>query len=307
MLDPYVQNLLAEPFGATPTATPQTKSAFETKTAAINVTPTSESTYNISEIKEDALWLSKKAGIDEISALRLTVLEYQTRPYAQLLGDFSPEEAASLHEAGGNINTETSNLVPRKLLSDGLLSETQQSEANPQTNRRQRSLQIHLSERKHFLACAQLFLQTAITVTKQDSCSIGEGKGGKSADSLIARLGKIIIKSPGKKDLGYRETILKCVDSFEKTINGLSRGSGWLDQGDLQDALEIEWFTSQLFESIHLLEALLWLVQAEGRDQLQTSSVVLGWFRLVKQYDFFEQLSSVSALNCTNCRAFSII
>ena len=77
--DTQVQKLLARPFHPFSFTQSNTKAAFETKTAAINVAPTSNCEYDINKIKEDALWLSKEAQIDEVSALRIIVLEYQSR------------------------------------------------------------------------------------------------------------------------------------------------------------------------------------------------------------------------------------
>ena len=63
----------------------KSKSELETLTSAINVTPTPNSRYSVKEIKEDVLWLSEAVQIDELQSLRLTLLEWQSRPARQAL------------------------------------------------------------------------------------------------------------------------------------------------------------------------------------------------------------------------------
>ena len=63
----------------------KSKSELEALTSAINVTPTPNDRYVIKEMKEDALWLSEVVRIDELQSLRLTLLEWQSRPARQAL------------------------------------------------------------------------------------------------------------------------------------------------------------------------------------------------------------------------------
>ncbi|KAI9742239.1 MAG: hypothetical protein M1818_004139 [Claussenomyces sp. TS43310] len=291
LLDPYVKRLLAQPFDPFPAATQETKSAFETKTAAINVTPTTESTYNITEIKEDALWLSKKVKIDEISALRLVILEYQTRCASQLLHGFSPEEATSLQEAGGDLNTETSRLLAQTVLSNGMPAGDQSALFESQASTRCRILQIYLSERRHFLECIQIFLQAASSSHPHQPPGHRRARGNETDGALVDRLGEVLLTPVKQSGSGYGEMILSCIATTRKIIDDLGRGSGWFDQDDLQDSLEMDWFGSQLLQVVHVLEIMLCLIQAEGRGRPQSAAVALGWCKLVKQYDFFEQFS----------------
>lgn len=53
-------------------------------------------------MKEDALWLSGKAQIDETSALRVVVVECQSRAAARLSAPFSEDELINIRETAGN-------------------------------------------------------------------------------------------------------------------------------------------------------------------------------------------------------------
>src|SRR4051812_10228726 len=93
--------LLSESLKPFPSPSAKSKSEFDSKTAAIHVETNGQSSFNLQEIKADALWLSEKAGIDEIAALRIAVLEWQDRPATRLNLGFSSEEATSLQSATG--------------------------------------------------------------------------------------------------------------------------------------------------------------------------------------------------------------
>jgi nuclear pore complex protein Nup188 len=140
---PTVRALLARPFDSSP-PTAQTKSVFETKTSAINVTPSSDARYDIKQLKEDALWLSASAKIDEVSALRIVVQECQARTTAKLLGRFSEAELASIRESAGD--SKFSSPVTASLLSRGADITELQVDFVTDDNRRQRILFPGVSE-----------------------------------------------------------------------------------------------------------------------------------------------------------------
>lgn len=73
------------------------KSAFDEKTLPINVTQSVNGKYNLEEMKKDALWLSKETDIEELEALRVTIVEWQDRAAAQLsLATASTKNAVSI-------------------------------------------------------------------------------------------------------------------------------------------------------------------------------------------------------------------
>ncbi|KAG4218397.1 hypothetical protein PC116_g33123, partial [Phytophthora cactorum] len=114
LTDPLVQSFFTQPGSAfdPPSDKSPHNAAFVKKTAAIQVTPAPNDKYDINTIKEDALWLSKNARINEIAALRVVVIEFQSRPRNQLLGPISNQDVASLREAAGASNAQTTNILP---------------------------------------------------------------------------------------------------------------------------------------------------------------------------------------------------
>jgi nuclear pore complex protein Nup188 len=124
--DHVALDLLKSPFRARSGPSSQSKAQFETLTSAIIVTPDDNRHYNISELKEDALWLSKEANIDEVAALRITMLEWQMRPITQLL--------------------------------NGASERNQSNEP-----RRKRLLRLHLSEELYLLKSSELLVREVVS------------------------------------------------------------------------------------------------------------------------------------------------
>lgn len=86
LADPLSKESLTTPFDPFSSAFADRKSQFDKRTSAINVTPNGGTgSYDIKVVKDDSLWLAKEAKIDEVSALRLVVLEHQARSKEQLL------------------------------------------------------------------------------------------------------------------------------------------------------------------------------------------------------------------------------
>lgn len=289
--EPYVLQLLGRPynpFSYTPNT--NTKSTFETKTAAINVTPTTKKEYDITEIKEDALWLSKEAEIDEVSALRLVVLEYQSRSAAQLQSDFSDEEIISLQEAAGNGNAELSNVLSRTRVAGAVLDEHAMN-FDSKDNRRLRALRLYLSERRYLLRCAGPFLQAALD-QRNDPVEESEHENGKKNDpTWIHNVGAKILATLEEASRGMHEYLIDSIRSLRDKFKALERGSGWLkDEGGRQD-LETDWLCNHIIEAVHTMEIIFRIL--DKRNHIPSSEAVLDWFRFSSIYGFFDQFEHV--------------
>jgi nuclear pore complex protein Nup188 len=294
--DPFVLQLLAQPYSPYSSSKTQAKSSFETKTAAINITPTTKGRYDISEIKEDALWLSKEAEIDELSALRLVVLEYQSRSPAQLLCDFSEEEALSLQEAAGN-GPETLSMVPIATLSSG------KPEAfHSQDSRRIRILHLYLAERQYLVKCTASLLQAGLD-------SIRNNGEGESADGTSSRqedkrrwvedIGGRVLKTVRQGGKTIQQFLINSIGSLKASFGGLDKGSGWFKQQGGQEDLEIEWLRSALIEAVHTMEIIFSVL--DFQNSLPSSESVTEWFKFVATFGFFDQFNSVC--NFEDCLA----
>ncbi|KAF2452972.1 nucleoporin subcomplex protein binding to Pom34-domain-containing protein [Lineolata rhizophorae] len=269
--------LLLQHFEPFPAPTPQTKSAFETKTAAINVTPTSNNGhYDITELKADALWLSKEAKIDEMAALRVTLLEWQHRPGAQLLSGFTEEEVLSVQDAAGTTSLQASTFLPRSSLlpaSAGTPWEAASEFSTPQ-RRHTRLLNTYLSERTHVLRVAEILLRMGtIDKEKKDKTPLGD-----ASKDFASRFEKWAEKSSGPS------ITTRYIDAVRARVERYDTGSGWFAAEGGNEQMEEHWGRCQVVEMIHLLQLLL--VHIDTDKGFPTSSEISAWTRFVEQYQF---------------------
>jgi nuclear pore complex protein Nup188 len=287
---PTVRALLARPFDSSP-PTAQTKSVFETKTSAINVTPSSDARYDIKQLKEDALWLSASAKIDEVSALRIVVQECQARTTAKLLGRFSEAELASIRESAGD--SKFSSPVTASLLSRGADITELQVDFVTDDNRRQRILLLYLSERRYFLECLKRLIQ-AYFIKNHLDLENERRQVLPVADDWLQRVGRGFVTADISKIEDFR---LQCLLSIRKNVESIGNGSGWYN-GERQE-LEVDSVRTHLTEATHTMEILFYMIYFD--DEFPTSGMILRWFELLRDCGFFDQFVMVSSLHQLLC------
>ncbi|KAH8820040.1 nucleoporin-like protein [Xylogone sp. PMI_703] len=280
LCDPETLDILAQPFNAFPKPSSQSKSAFERKTSAINVTPSSKAKFDIKEIKDDAQWLSKEADISEISALRVVIEECQSRPYAKLRGRFSEEELISIQEAAGD--NKASHVLPLSLLSSGLDVQTIKADFDSLDSRRARIVATYFSERRYILKCLETLLQRHLYRTAPQN----ERESRMGLDVFwIENIGERLWKKLSISD----EFLLNCVKHIRSCVESITAGSGiYKGEGGRED-LEMDWTGTQLAEATHAIEIVFQVVDTS--TDIQSSAVVLEWFQLVSQFGFFNDFA----------------
>ncbi len=276
--DKQVQQLLAKPYEPFSFTQSNTKATFDTKTSAVNVAPNDKSGYNVNEIKEDSLWLSKEVQIDEISALRIAVLEFQTRPASKLQSSFSGEEAMSLQTAAGNVNSESTNVLALTLASSANALNNQPKDAQGQ--RRLRTVQIYLSERQNLLACSKIIYHAGFR-QKDNS----EGDGVQDASWVESVAGEFLSAQNERPErfLHY------CVASLKSTFEKLDVGSGWFKSEGGREDIENQWLQGRITEAIHIME--IALVILDYRRDTRSPTNVHEWFQLMANFEFLDNFS----------------
>lgn len=286
---PEVTQLLSNPFQAFPEPTPQSKSAFETKTSAINVTPSSNTKHDIKQIKDDALWLSQTAKLDEISALRVVVEECQARPAARLLGPFSEEELIGIREAAGN--SRYSSPIPLSLLAQNVDPAAIRQEFEKEGHRRTRILQTYISERRHLLKCSERLLYAAF----QNSTHLQFTEGGRIGPEpekvvpWLATAGDAIFRKINPDN--ETELALRAITAIQKNVQLVESGSGWSEGSVGGEELEHDWAQTQVIEAIHNME-IVW-ISITYIITFPPSSLVLAWFQLQQACSFFSNFEMV--------------
>lgn len=289
--------ILARAFSPFQPPTSQTKSTFETKTSAINVAPSPHAPYDIKQIRDDTIWLSKEINIDEVSALRIVVLEWQTRPVVQLLHGDLEGEARYLNGGGDAGDFRASVFDPGSSIL--AKSTNQQKQSTTSTSfgesgaRRRRLLETYLSERRCILKCNEHL----IFVTLFESDNSSSSPEGQQSDRLtwLREAGANVLpswNSGGVSQAKQKHAVLEAVDALRARLEGVSKGCGWLQDEDRQEDIEVAWARSQILEMIHIMQIILHLL--DSSTELYEPSVILPWFRLMKDYEFYDSMQLVS-------------
>ncbi|KAH1598283.1 hypothetical protein KXX44_005657 [Aspergillus fumigatus] len=263
----------------------KTKADFESKTAAIHAETTAQASYDLKEIKADTLWLSQKAGIDEITALRITILEWQDRPAARLLARFTEEESTSLQSAAGIDNLRASLAGPA--LSEVLRQKAgDDSDFLSEENRRLRLRNLYLSERSHLLKTARKLLALSLHNSSQnDNAPPAPHVSGRIQS--LRKLGAAVFqeKSEGSE---WRSFVEACIKAIKDRLSALEGDGGWLGVAESSEAVENMWRTVLIEEVLHVTQMLFLQLQASA--EIPTAELLVSWLRVMGDYSFLESV-----------------
>lgn len=290
--------ILSSPFNPFKPPTPQTKSDFETKTAAINVTPAAHGQYEIDEIKQDTLWLSAQAGIDEISALRIVALEWQRRPEIQLLNGFSAEEVQGLQDAAGidNFQASVGGSYLSELLAPVRTLGADYSKFLSTEQRQLRLLDVYLGEKCFIVKVSQQLESAAFRQTlSARHRGLDRNSNGEEFHSpdWIEKLGKSVLEAQSFNPLKTRSNILvqQCINAIEARVRDLQSGSGFFKMEDGRIEVEGAWQTKVMEEMVLIMQTCVIRVQASY--EIITSTALLSWLRLMARCSFFDAFELV--------------
>lgn len=274
--DEYVNNLIQNPTKTFTTPSAQTKADFETKTAAINVVPAPNDQYDLAVIKEDALWLSKAANIDEVAALRIVVLEFQSRARSHLTGPLSTQDVTNIQEAAGVSDAQASSILALLNVSAVADAEATWAEFEKESSRRQRLLATYLSERRSFLSAADLlitFLYYSPTLLPQEVETL------RGAITL---------------DASAREELLpKYMSYLQDSVERSFAIPVTFPPPFVTDQLEVDWIRTAYAEATHAMSLIFQILDLHG-DTFVALDIVTQWYKFVDEFEFVEGLVGVS-------------
>ncbi|GMG05305.1 unnamed protein product [Aspergillus oryzae] len=288
---PESVQLLARCLDGFTSSSAKTKSDFESKTAAIHSETTAQASYNLKELKEDALWLSQKAGIDEISALRIAVLEWQNRPATRLLSGFSEEESTSLQSAAGVENFRMSLAGPSfaEIFSQKVGREDNASGFVSEESRRLRLRELYLSERTHIIKTARRSFALSL---RNDVNEPAPQMSEQKRSDLLCQLGATLFNDNLAGDK-CRTFIQACIKAIQGRLSALESDGGWLGLAESNEAVEDLWRTALVEEILHIVQILFLRLQSSA--ELPSADVFVSWLRLMGDYNFLETLQIVKS------------
>ncbi|KAJ5561674.1 hypothetical protein N7535_003864 [Penicillium sp. DV-2018c] len=282
---PEVAQLLSDGLKPFPPPSPKSKTEFESKTAAIHVETNGQSSFDLKEIKADALWLSQQAKIDEIAALRITILEWQNRPAKRLTSGFSSEEATSLQSAAGAENLRGSLAGPNFA---SLLSQTARSDGvqsfDKEDKRRLRLCEVYLSEASHIVKT----LRKLLILSLHDAISADSTAVGTSGRRLALRKCGTKILQGRSTGAGLNQFIQECISSVRSRLTSVKADGSWLDAVDSGEEIESIWRTNLVEEIVHIMQIMFH--QLHASMEVPEADLLLSWLELMAENSFLEQI-----------------
>jgi nuclear pore complex protein Nup188 len=284
--------ILSRPWKPFPDPSAQEKSKFESKTAPISVTPSSNGHYNLDEIKEDSLWLSKEAQISEYAALQLVAQEWQSRPTVQLLSGLTEEEALSVQEAAGITNLGASTFAPNSsILSAPLASRITQFDAPDQ--RRLRIIELYHSTCASIIRISQLLVSwgsvsqlRSQTIYGNDYHTICAGWIQELGHKITAAQGGGVAANSGAKALD------ECRQAAQKRCSSLEGGYEWNVGESIIEAASESWVVAQTTELLHILHLALAHADVNIKGFVPAATIE-DWLKFFLQCGFFREFPAV--------------
>ncbi|OAP57903.1 hypothetical protein AYL99_08641 [Fonsecaea erecta] len=263
----HTKDIFQSTFPSFPPPSPSSKTAFDSQISAI---PASlDGQFNRDELKEDALWLSKQANVEEQEALRLTILEWQYRSECRLREGFCQAEVASLKNALGP------DFVDRKIQGRGSLLERDEAIFNSRNARRTRLIRWHLEQEVMLLRIAKELLDVHLLPDTDDTSppqprrvSTNFGRRGRSALASDIENGVRLIRAQ---------------------LRNLESARPWgLNKSD-ENIKDVQHTAS--LQMISLALEILFL-RLRCSDEQPTSESILLWLQLMSSVGFFASFNS---------------
>jgi nuclear pore complex protein Nup188 len=271
------------------------KQAFETRTSAVQVTPTPNPKYDVKAIKEDAIWLSKNARVNLLAALRVVVIEFQSRPRSQLTGPISSQDVANLQEAAGATSAQTSTILPGLNLASTRDAADIQADFEKEESRRRRIFQTYLTERRYFSMSVD-YLFTLMLHEQLPSCPTTEATT-KIRNSCLEAYG-LTSQTPSAEAPArtYHALISQYFTIVADSIKSCEDITSVAEDQILHDdEMQLEWMKTFLAEAIHAMTVSYQLLDLSSQV-LVSAELVRQWFQFVGDTSFLEVLGAFDGL-----------
>ncbi|KAF2838335.1 hypothetical protein M501DRAFT_956769 [Patellaria atrata CBS 101060] len=275
-----------EPLQPFPANNQGSKQEFDAKTAVINIPQSGAGRFDINQIKEDALWLSAKAKLDEVISLRIAILEWQNRSKVRLLSGFTEEEVISVQDAAGTLNFGACTFLPGSSIITAPVQMNPDSSSS-QTQRRFRIWTLYLSERVHVIRVSEILFRIGFSSTRTENESIWK-------ENPLILIGRKLVDFIRPKSNIVNHTVSRYVQALRGCFENYEKGCG-IDTGpDENIDFESIWRQTQILIVIHLLQSLYVLLRY--KDDVSTSEDIESWFNFTADYSFFAELTLIPSI-----------
>lgn len=281
--DDHVHNLLKNPSTVFAPPSDATQKEFETRTAPVNVTSASNDAVDIALVKEDAKWLSKTARLNLVAALRVVVVDIQSRPSRHLTGPLSSQDAANLQEAAGLSNGQGSSFLSELGAATASDADEIWTEFEKPETRKRRLFNTYLEERRYFAMSADYAHSIKL---------YGRLPIAAPVERNLAQLYRLTLPEQPKDEIeillpAYIGVVANRMDSLGKGLAELT------DDALLQlEDVELAYFRTQLVETTHSMSVVLQLADSLD-NEFAPASAIGSWFSIMDRHAFLSQIQPV--------------
>ncbi|KAF2725781.1 hypothetical protein K431DRAFT_280497 [Polychaeton citri CBS 116435] len=270
-----------QPFGQ---PSEKSKNDFETKTAPIHVGQSQNGGYHLEQLKDDALWLSKELGVEELVGLRTALLEWQQRPADELLDSgLEPSQSGTLSIIRGSFGSSVlgQSLAPPQLPSQaydsGDLRHSRQLEIFLQERTYIRKLGVALVERHvHSITFSSKAHESWLDSLSSKVAPAQEASSSQTREHLLLCISSIDDGVRSIDDFTQRPGQFRPIEGIPESIG---RHTGYVDAA-----------TADMISQLRMLVA-----HVHMQKTMLSSSVILEWFRLVDRLSFSEEFAPLTA------------
>ncbi|OQO10020.1 hypothetical protein B0A48_04376 [Cryoendolithus antarcticus] len=256
--DASTRSVLSRPLQPFPAPSPASKAAYDDKTAQIHVTQSPNGQYDLQQLKDDATWLSREVGIDEQSALRCAIVEWQARPAGLVLGRLEAEDDGPARK--------------RVRFNDGVSNGQVNGQDEATERRRSKLLRTCVEEISAIRACSAVLAGLATDTSSP------------WAQSWLGHYAKSISEEMGRSSTSAGACI--------QTLRSLTDVGQWPSAIKTRPLLEAIYSDHMLQDSISVLRILLSTVYAS--ETPVRSADVISWYKLMGDSAFFAEMTPLS-------------
>lgn len=287
--DGYVHQLLREPTKTFEPPTSQSKADFETRTSPINAVPSPNDPYSLELLKDDARWLSKNLNVNEVAALRIVLVEYQSRAHSHLTGPLSTQDVANIQEAAGVGDAQASAILALLNVTTAVDAESTWADFESETRRRQRLLSTYLSERRSFLGAVDALVTFLLLSGPSSTHPESAGLRHAILKEAFGGLGKLTPQSDRSRLGALAPAYIGILDGC---IRRAQADPESLDRQFMTEQLELDWVRTALTEAVHAMSLAFQILDLEYPVFAKTE-IVSQWFELMDTYEFLEPVVGV--------------
>ena len=225
-------------------------------------------------MKEDALWLSRSVQVEEVSALRIVVLEWQTRLSARLAQGKFDERASQ----GWN--------AKQSKKGDQACGER---ENDHELKRRSGLLKLLMQERQYATEAAYL-LAFVSTDLDDPKATRGPSQASSIRHTVMLACRDELLKAWKMDTSSPSHFVVSSVGFIESRLHELTRPAGWLEDSEEAENLELLRCQTLVVQTIHTLQALF---NAFFSSSLPHADALVAWFGFMKKANFLDSLQSM--------------